>query len=81
MGTIFKSVTDQDPGLFDQLLLFFSHLSHIYFIVCYGLKLRHSINNVDQLDVRAQNSMLCGKLALSSRKSLEILWHSVKELN
>lgn len=80
---IFKSVTDPDPLFIWPASVGFKiwHLSYIYFIVCYALELRHCINEVDQLEVRGQDSVLCGKLALNLSKSLEMLCYSVKELN
>lgn len=77
-----KSVTNPDHVFIWQTAARFKIcISLFYFIVYYGLKLRHCINKTDQLEVRATDSVLCGKLALNLSKSLKILWHSVKELN
>lgn len=79
---ILKSVTNPDPVfIWPTAARFKFCITPFYFIVYYGLKLRHCINKTDQLEVRAKDSLLCHKLALNLSKSLKILWHSVKELN
>lgn len=79
---ILKSVTNPDPVfIWPTTARFKICVSLFYFIVYYGLKLRHCINKTDQLEVRATDFVLCGKLALNLSKSLKILQHSVKELN
>lgn len=79
---ILKRVTNPDPVfIWPTAARFKICITSFYFIVYYGLKLGYCINKTDQLEVRAEDSVLCGKLALNLSKSLKILWHSVKGLN